>query len=168
MLRLALLLVLAAAKPAICQESVTVLPESPHRSLGECGFCHDLYLGETDPHEFIVPISAICLREPCHTPQNIGRSHPVDISIKESSLIESVPANLPLDDGSISCGSCHQPHGEWLSTSPCFPRQLPKFYLAEQVGEEVRETAYYSTFFLRVVGHPTEGFTALCNSCHPK
>ena len=67
-----------------------------------------------------------------------------------------------------SCGSCHQPHGEWLSPSRCYPKQEPKVYLLETVNGEVRGTPYYTTYFLRVPGDPLEGFVPLCNSCHPR
>lgn len=170
---LAVLMTLALATPAICQEiaSVTTLPESPHRYMtiqGECVTCHDLYLGVPDPHKFVVPITGMCLRESCHSPQNIGRSHPVGVNLKSSLQIEAIPESLPLEDGMISCGSCHEPHGQWLSATPCYFNQPPAVYLAEMVGDENRETPYFSTYFLRVIGNQLEGFAALCNSCHKR
>lgn len=171
---LVVVLTLALAAAAICQEDikVTSLPESPHTSFfvaGECVSCHDTYLGEPDPHVFVLPIAEICLREGCHTAQKIGRSHPVGVDVGRSQTIEAVPESLPLEgEQKISCGSCHQPHGEWLSAARCYPQQPAKVFLVENAGGEVRETPYFSTFFLRVVGDPGEGFAALCNSCHPR
>lgn len=170
---LAVVLTLAFATPALCQEiaSVTTLPESPHRSLqtqGMCVTCHDLYLGVPDPHKFVTPITGMCLRESCHSAQNIGRSHPVGIVLKSSQQIQDIPESLPLEEGMISCGSCHEPHGQWLSATPCYPNQPPTVYLSEQVGGEKRETPYFTTYFLRVLGDQTQGFAALCNSCHKR
>jgi hypothetical protein len=167
------LLILALAAVALCQEGsvVTSLPENPHRPLyvaGGCMSCHDTYLGETDPHVFVLPIIEICLRETCHTAEKIGRSHPVGVDAGKSRVIEAVPESLPLEDDLISCGSCHHPHGEWLATTRCYPSQQPALFLAEDVAGEKRETPYYKTFYLRVPGDPIEGFTALCNSCHSR
>ena len=165
------LLTLALAVAALCQEGAKVssLPENPHRPLfiaGGCTGCHETYLGETDPHEFVLPVIEICLRESCHTVEKIGRSHPVGVDAKKSRVIEDVPACFPLEDDRISCGSCHEPHGEWLVATRCYPSQQPVFFLVENVVGEKRETPYYKTYFLRVPGDPIEGFTALCNSCH--
>ena len=144
---------------------------NPHQPLyiaGGCASCHDTYLGETDPHVFVLPIIEICLRESCHTAEKIGRSHPVGVDARKSRVIEGVPESLPLEDDLISCGSCHEPHGEWLAAARCYPSQQPAFFLAENVAGERRETPYYKTYYLRVPGDPIEGFTALCISCHAK
>ena len=167
------LLTLALAVAALCQEGeiVTSLPQSAHQSLsiaGGCTSCHATYLGETDPHVFVLPIVEICLRESCHTAEKIGRSHPVGVDARKSQVIEEVPESLPLEDDLISCGSCHHPHGEWLAATRCYPSQQPAFFLVENVAGEKRETPYYKTYYLRVPGDPIEGFTALCNSCHSR
>ena len=169
------LLTLALAVAAFCQEGALVssLPENPHRPLytaGGCLSCHDTYLGEPDPHVFVLPISEICLRESCHTAENIGRSHPVGVDARKSEVVEKVPEFLPLENGTMtSCGSCHHPHAEeWLSATRCYPSQEPAFFLVEIVAGEKRETPYFKTYYLRVPGDPIEGFTALCKSCHPR
>ena len=171
---LVVVLALAFAVAALSQVGplmFTTLPENPHRSLyvaGECAVCHDSYLGEIDPHEFVIPVGDTCLRESCHTAEHLGRSHPVGVEVRRSQSVAAVPEHLPLEDGMISCGSCHQPHGEWLSTGKCYPQQPPKGFLVEMIAGEERLTPYYSTYYLRVPGDPGEGFTMLCNSCHPR
>jgi hypothetical protein len=171
---LVVVMALAFAAEAICQEETlmfTTMPENPHRSLhveGECLACHGTYLKEVDPHEFIIPITEMCLRESCHTVGSLGRSHPVGIDARRSEAIKAVPEHIPLQDGLVSCGSCHQPHGEWLSISRCYKKQEAKGFLVETVGGEERLTPYFKTYYLRVPGDPDEGFTELCNSCHPR
>jgi hypothetical protein len=168
------LLTLALAAAALCQEDlmVTSLPESPHQSLyieGMCTVCHSSNReGAMEPHVFVLPISEICLRESCHTVEKIGRSHPVGVDARKSRVVEDVPESFPLEEDMISCGSCHEPHGAWLAATQCYPKQQPAVFLAENVAGETRETPYYMTYYLRVPGDPIEGFTALCNSCHPR
>lgn len=171
---LVVLLTLALAAVAICQEGplmFTSLPENPHRSMhveGECLACHGSYLGEVDPHVFLFPIGEMCLKESCHTSNKLGRSHPVGIDATRSPMVEQVPENIPLEDDMVSCGSCHRPHGEWLSTQKCYPKQEAKGFLVETVNGEERLTPYFTTYYLRVPGDPAEGFTTLCNSCHSR
>lgn len=164
-------LTIALAAVALCQEDVvSSLPESPHQSLyieGMCTVCHSTYGGEIEPHVFVLPIIEICMRESCHTAEKIGRSHPVGVNARHSRSVEEVPENLPLEnDDMISCGSCHQPHGEWLAATKCYQEQKPMVVLAGNAGGE--ETPYYKTYYLRVPGDPNEGFIGLCNSCHPR
>jgi hypothetical protein len=171
---LVVVLTLALAAAAICQEETlmfTTLPENPHRSFhveGECLACHDTYAGAMDPHEFVLPVSEMCLRESCHTAAKLGRSHPVGVDVRASKSIEAVPENIPLEDNMVSCGSCHQPHGEWLSVNRCYNTQEAKGFLVTTAGGEERLTPYFKTYYLRIPGDPEEGFTALCNSCHPR
>ena len=168
------LLTLALAAAALCQEArkVRSLPESPHQSLyieGMCTVCHSTDKGKLQLHAFVFPVIEICLRESCHAAEKIGRSHPVGVDARKSEVVEEVPESLPLEnDDLISCGSCHEPHGAWLSGTQCYPKQQPTVFLVENVDGKERETPYYQTYYLRVPGDPIEGFTALCSSCHSR
>lgn len=164
-------LTVALAAVAFCQQGGGSIPPSPHQPMnaeGGCVTCHSMYAGQVNPHGFLFPIIEICMNESCHTTAKIGRSHPVGIDVTKSRMIEGVPETFPLEDDTISCGSCHNPHGDWLTGTPYYPRQEPKVYLLESVGGETREVPYYTTYFLRIPGDPEEGFTVLCNSCHPR
>jgi hypothetical protein len=150
-------LTLALAAAALCQVDVGVnsLPENPHQSVyidGMCTVCHGRNdEGQMEPHVFVLPIIEICLRESCHTAAKIGRSHPVGVNARRSSSVEEVPESLPLE-----------------TATRCYPVQTPELLLTETVAGEEREIPYYKTYYLRVPGDPDEGFTALCNSCHPR
>jgi hypothetical protein len=165
-----LMLVLAAV--AVCQQGSDSLLRDPHQSMnadGGCESCHSSYEGELEPHVFVLPIIDTCMSESCHTAAKIGRSHPVGIDVRRSRSVEAVPENLPLEEEvMISCGSCHQPHSAWLSGSRGYPNQEPELFLVETRNGEEIQIPYYKTYFLRVPGDPEEGFTALCNSCHPR
>lgn len=163
--------ILALGVVAISQQEVTSLPPNPHASLsvkGQCGLCHATYLDTLEPHEFVVSISEICLQESCHTTDKLGRSHPVGVEVKRSRVVTSVPESLPLEDGRISCGSCHQPHAEWLSVTPCYLAQPPVLTLVTTESGAVVEKPHYRSYYLRVAGSPDEGYLPLCISCHPR
>ncbi|MBW2266188.1 MAG: hypothetical protein JRF28_08530 [Deltaproteobacteria bacterium] len=44
----------------------------------------------------------------CHPPEELGLSHPVGIEPKDTTTI---PEDLPMEDGVITCVTCHKPHG---------------------------------------------------------
>ena len=168
-----LALTLAAVVVAVCQGNVRVtsLPPDPHCSLsveGECLTCHEMYLQKLEPHKYVIPVDEMCLRDTCHSPDQLGRSHPRGVEVRGSTVVSSVPENLPLEDGRVSCGSCHKPHDPWLSTSRSYPTQKPELLLVSGVGGNEVETPYYRSFYLRIAGTAAEGFVPLCNSCHPR
>jgi hypothetical protein len=149
-----LLVVLVRTEPS--------LPPSPHAFMDgpdQCTTCHAVYRGQVDPHEFAVPMPEKCLA--CHPPDRLGRSHPIGIDPRRSAMEVSTPDDLPLEDGKVSCGTCHQPHVARLSLDACYVDQDPDFML--EVSPD-RQIPYYRTYFLR---KPTgTGFDALCRSCH--
>ena len=169
----ALTLAVVVVVVAVCrgQMEVTTLPPNPHGPIsieGECLACHGTYRKELDPHAYVIPVDEMCLRESCHVPDRLGRSHPRNVEVKKSNIVGKVPESVPLEDGKISCGSCHKPHNDWLSTSQCYPNQKAELLLVSVVNRKQIETPYYRSYFLRVVGTAEEGFEALCKTCHPK
>ena len=71
----------------------------------DCGMCH--YLDDrpqTKGSQYIKSIPELCA-EPCHKDGPLGLNHPVEI-IPDF----KVPDFLPLDNGEITCGTCHNPH----------------------------------------------------------
>lgn len=168
---LAALAVLGLATAAVSQQQlwVTALPPDPHASIyiqGQCTVCHATYLKEVEPHEFVVSISDNCRQEECHPSGRRGRSHPLGAEYKRSKLVGPPPAGLPLENGRLSCGTCHQPHAAGLSMTPCRPDQEPSLILVQTVEGKRREVPYYKSYYLRVTGLPKDGFLPLCNSCH--
>ena len=165
-----ILLLLTVAVAADSDDfSGPVLPPDPHQSINEegtCANCHDYYLGEVDPHEFIVDVTEDCLKEGCH--QEMGnrmvRMHPLDRDI--SRLDFEIPEDMPLDQERMSCGTCHQPHKEWLSRIKSAPWEEPSFYLEKSLGDDVAYIPYYKTHYLRIFD-PMFGYKNLCTTCHP-
>lgn len=138
------------------------LPENPHQFMNRtdsCPDCHNYYEGVLEPHYFILPMADECHK--CHSKEKLGRSHPVGVDPYRSDYDITVPDELPLEEDMVSCGSCHNPHAEWLSTTRSFFSQTPQVILKK--GEE--EILYYKTFYLRI-SDPEEGFAPLCQSCH--
>lgn len=139
------------------------LPPNPHRWMDEktiCTNCHDLDEQEIDPHRFILAIPEECWK--CHSPEKLGRSHPIGVDPwggAKGAVV--IPEDLPLEEGKISCGTCHQPHMAWLSRVKCGPNQPPKIVIP--IGRE--EVEYFSTFFARK-SDPVDGFAPLCLTCH--
>jgi ferredoxin len=145
------------------------LPENPHAPLGRSGGCPECHaytkLGEMLPHEFVVSIPEKCWV--CHLQESLGRSHPIGVDPRSSSLKIEVPEEIPLENDCVSCGSCHTPHGEWLSLRRSYRDQEAFFTIIEGEGKNKIEIPYYKTYYLRVPGDPEEGFTPLCqNTCH--
>lgn len=138
------------------------LPPNPHQGMneeGSCSGCHSYYRDEIEPHEFIIDISENCME--CHSSEKLGRSHPVGVRPADSRLEIEIPEELPLVNEEVTCGTCHQPHGDWLSRNMAGPRQEPEIW----VMEEEEEIPYYKTYYLRF-SDPEEGFSSLCQMCH--
>lgn len=135
------------------------LPPNPHQPLNEpdaCGECHE-YDGETpDPHEFFVAIPEKCWE--CHSQKKLGLSHPIGVDPRHSPPgVVEVPDDLPLEEGEVSCGTCHNPHMAYLSDTRAYNEQDVFLTLAG-----VRQ---YKTYFLRM-SDPVKGFEPLCLACH--
>lgn len=153
--RFALLLAALAPVPAAAAPEP---PAGPHRqmnSTGECDRCHEYWAEELYPHEFVVKIPESCWE--CHPREKLGNSHPIGVNPRHSSTGVIVPAELPLEDGEVSCGTCHQPHNSPLSKTKAFADQEIKL---RQGG-----IPWYSTLFLRK-SDPVHGFEPLCMACH--
>lgn len=138
------------------------LPENPHLPMdaaGACAGCHAYFSGTLDPHGFVVEIREICAN--CHNPQDLGRSHPIGVDPGDSPTTIAVPEQLPLEDGKVSCGSCHNPHMAFLSTTRSYQDQKVTFLQRE--GRV--EVSWYKTIFLRM-SDPVKGFEPLCVGCH--
>lgn len=156
---LALILVFFASAPAAAQKD---LPPNPHSEMYKnpgCDRCHNYYGGSLDPHEFIVPIPEGCWE--CHTKKMLGNSHPIGIDPRYSDVPVEIPDDLPLEDGKLSCGTCHQPHRDHLAKIKAFAEQKVAF--RQEVNQ--REVIWYSTLFLRK-SDPKRGFEPLCMACH--
>jgi len=127
---------------------------------GTCAGCHAFFRGELDPHEFVTSIPEKCWG--CHSQKMLGRSHPIGVDPSHSPAgVVEVPEELPLEDGKVSCGTCHNPHREHLAKTPAYPAQTVAFR-----QEEGRyEIAWYKTLFLRK-SDPNKGFEPLCLACH--
>lgn len=146
------------------------LPPSPHEPLNNpeaCPECHEYWTdkegrSELLTDEFVVNVPEKCWA--CHPQEKLGRSHPIGMDPTECDPVVEVPEEIPLENGLVSCGSCHAPHGEHLSTTKSFENQMPE--AAYEEGENV--IYYYKTFFLRIPSNPEEGFTPLCHACHPE
>jgi hypothetical protein len=139
-----------------------VLPANPHQPMSAteaCAGCHAYYNGTLDPHGFVVEIQEICAK--CHAPKDLGRSHPVGVDPRSSPTTITVPAELPLENGKVSCGSCHNPHMAFLSTTRVYRDQKVTFLQWE--GRV--EIPWYKTIFLRK-SDPIKGFEPLCVACH--
>jgi len=124
-----------------------------------CAVCHASYRGLLDPHEFVVAIPEKCWK--CHSPKALGRSHPIGVNPKRSIQDIKVPEDIPLEDGKVSCGSCHNPHLEYIAKTMAFPFQDATF-----IQREGRlEIPWYKTYYLRKPD-PVKGFETLCTACH--
>jgi len=80
--------------------------KNPHEfSAGECQDCHIDY--ERDPKSLVEPVTNIC--KECHDQITLKSSHPSDIY----PVTMTIPADLPLRDGMVTCVTCHNIHGEY-------------------------------------------------------
>jgi len=78
--------------------------KNPHEfSPNECQDCHTDY--KKDPKSLIEPVTDIC--KGCHDQITLRSSHPADIYPGAI----TVPADMPLRDGMITCATCHDIHG---------------------------------------------------------
>jgi hypothetical protein len=159
----------AAFSAAALFAQETELPPNPHEPLNQedaCPSCHLYWTNkegqkELVPGEFVASVPEMCWM--CHPQEKLGRSHPVGVDPRESDPIVEVPEGIPLENGLVSCGSCHVPHGEYLARTRCFEKQQPLVV----IGEGETAIKYFKTFYLRIPGDPAEGFNPLCQACHP-
>lgn len=82
--------------------------ENPHDFPGnECQFCHIDH--EKEPRNLRAPVTDICSE--CHEQATLKSSHPVDVYPTNT----SIPPELPVRGGMITCSTCHDIHGEGLN-----------------------------------------------------
>jgi len=111
-------------------------PHAHFRNPDQCPKCHLSPDSQPGPGRFSTEADAACLG--CHSKENMGRSHPVNVRPEEKYRKMKIPADLRLDDnGRIMCLTCHTAHGP------------------------------YASHFLRRSG-PDSGFDLLCEACHGK
>lgn len=156
---LVLLLVALALTGAPAGSPLPPNPHQPMNETGACAGCHDYYNKALDPHVFVIAIPEMCWE--CHSKKDLGRSHPIGVDPTHSATDVEVPEELPLEDGKISCGSCHNPHMDFLAKTRAFPAQTVTF-LQEEGQVEI---LWYKTLFLRK-SDPDKGFEPLCTACH--
>jgi predicted CXXCH cytochrome family protein len=111
---------------------IAVLSRNPHEfTEKECLKCH------TDPDNapkmLTAPVSKLCKH--CHKKVTMASSHPVDVYPRGM----SIPGDLPLRDGKVTCSTCHNIHLEDMVI----------------LGSK--------TYFLR---RPTSDIKFFCISCH--
>jgi predicted CXXCH cytochrome family protein len=140
----------------------------PHQfSEDECSMCHlDI---EQDPASLKLILSSAC--ENCHTDSRQQISHPIDISPGIS-----VPYDMPLEDGMLSCITCHYVHSFSVQdkrSSYSFLRRSgkgPAFCSAchgidpkEHVFfENVHQDSYQKAHWNSSI----DGYTLQCVECH--
>lgn len=144
----AILLALAAAGAVNAAPRPVSSPHSFMSDEARCSECH-LTVPVRPGGGFHRDIVTIC--SDCHF-DNHRMSHPVDIRPRRPENL-----SLPLDsDGSMTCATCHDPHGEPSGTVP---------YVRRGLLQQLRGTLSsqgYPTYFLRMPN--TEG--QLCRTCH--
>lgn len=154
---------LGTAILAIRVLAVPQLPADPHLFMQEeddaCAECHSYYRDELDPHSFAVPMVEKCME--CHPQGKLGRSHPIGVDPGDARPRIEAPDELPLENGLVSCGTCHQPHLTQLSSIPCSKEQKPFLFLDD--GRD--KIPYYKAYYLRMPD-PEAGFAPLCTACH--
>ncbi len=122
----------------------------------ECQRCHVEVPRRGAPAgslRFHKDLVSLCLG--CHTDKDLSTLHPVDIRPGFR-----VPRDLPLDEhGTITCSTCHDPHGAPVAPVP---------YVAETLGKRllsvVTRKKEHKTFYLRRRNDQGQ----LCLGCHDR
>ncbi len=105
-----------------------------------CNQCHIMDDGiQSKEPRFKKSISELCTT-PCHG-KALGLNHPVEV-VPDFIM----PGLLPLDNGEITCGTCHNPHSS------------PTIKTKSLLGWKKRKS-----YFLRI----DNSYGELCRVCHP-
>jgi hypothetical protein len=94
---------------------VYALTKKPHQFAStDCGLCH--FDVENDPFYIKTNITSAC--DTCHSEINKIQSHPTDIY-----SVLSIPDDMPLTNGKLTCITCHYIHPEKREFSRYFLRR---------------------------------------------
>ncbi|GAB4265624.1 MAG: hypothetical protein Kow0092_18090 [Deferrisomatales bacterium] len=132
--------------------------DGPHGAWTREGDCERCHLATPDPGAAATAglrkdVVGLCLE--CHRDKDLSALHPVDIRPGAQ-----VPDDLPLDDhGTITCATCHDPHGPYEADEPYVAQALSRRLLSLLTGRR-----RYRTFYLR--RRNDEG--QLCLACHDR
>lgn len=129
-----------------------------HKFMADTDRCSECHLGTpvfgvTDYRDLRFTDDIVNICHKCHSEESLGRSHPVNIRPKEDM---EIPEDLHLDEYlSVTCATCHQPHGEYFTTLKPTDFESP-------VSKERKRL--YRSYYLR----RTNIQNALCYACHKK
>ncbi|MGA1795876.1 MAG: cytochrome c3 family protein [bacterium] len=132
------------------------IPEGGHAFMYDADRCQDCHIGEpifgiTDYRDLRFREDVVSLCRACHSEESLGSSHPVDIAPSEA---VEIPEDLHLDaNNTITCATCHQPHGEAYM-------RLRDDDTVSQMTES--RGSIYPSFYLR----RSNIQNALCFACH--
>ncbi|MFH1289054.1 MAG: hypothetical protein ABII25_10250 [bacterium] len=104
-----------------------------------CSQCHIMDDTRSKTPRFKKSVTDLCIK-PCHSGGALGVSHPVEVVPDFK-----VPDFLPLENGEVTCGTCHNPHSS--------PIIKTKSLIGWKGGK---------SYFLRVDNSHGE----LCRTCH--
>ena len=142
--------------------------KEPHEfAENECILCHVDVL--KDPGSLKPMLSSIC--ESCHPGTKQKLSHPVDIS-----PVSSVPADMPLVDGELSCITCHFAHPFSISNkkSSYFLLRRPgkgapfcsACHRIDEKGHIVFENVHLGSYQVTDLNTSLDSYTLQCVECH--
>lgn len=127
----------------------------PHGLLSDPERCLRCHQEVPEPGDRTVKLRrdvvSLCLE--CHREKELSALHPVDIRPGTQ-----VPPDLPLDEqGTITCATCHDPHGTFEADEPYVAESLSRRLVSLFTGRRK-----YRTFYLRRPNDKGQ----LCLTCH--
>jgi len=148
---LALLALLALAAPGRADGNPHAFMEEP----GRCAECHEGVpergVDDAATVTLTAPVVELCTR--CHEGEHLRERHPIEIRPEYP-----VPEELRLDDNySVTCTTCHDPHGRPDADRPWTPRSF-----WDRLRDAAARRARWPTRFLRLPN--ADG--GLCLACH--
>ncbi len=133
--------------------------DDPHDFLGQVGQCLRCHVevprkgAPRGTARLQKDVVSLCLD--CHREKDLSSLHPVDIRPGAR-----VPSDLPLDEhGTITCATCHDPHGRYEANEPHVAETLSKRIVSLLTGRKK-----YRTFYLRQRNDKGQ----LCLGCHDR
>ncbi|MFH0925869.1 MAG: hypothetical protein V1872_09640 [bacterium] len=141
---------------------VTANKDNPHKFMLDektCLTCHEKKPDrEKDDYltvSFNDDIVQLCMNK-CHTKDDIGRSHPVDLRPPRDM---DIPEDLHLDyKNNITCATCHDPHSDWKSSH----RMVGYDDSFDDYDKDGKKARFFRSFFLRRRNVDSD----LCLTCH--